>query len=95
MTDLAAETWEPQSAALSAESAVHADDAYEIRIAGLNAGGKRWRPSEVRLSPQAQSAGVAATLTPDGAVVRVTLRSSRACKVKWTVTFVALDAPSR
>lgn len=86
IVDVVNETWDAPSATLSAQSQLVANDAYEIRIAGLT-DGKDWKPAAVELSAAAQAAGATATMNSDGTLLRVTLKSPVSLAVDWSVRF--------
>lgn len=86
IVDVSNEIWDAPAATLAAQSAVVANDPYELRISGLADGGS-WSPLGVQLSDADRSAGVTASMKVDGTLLRVTLNSPVSRAVKWSVKF--------
>lgn len=86
IVDVTNEVWDDPSATLTAQSAIVANDPYELRIAGL-ADGKSWKPLTVQLSTADQAAGVIAAMKTDGTLLRITINSPVCRTVKWSVKF--------
>jgi hypothetical protein len=94
IVDVRDEKWNPASNELSGVSKVVGNDPYELRIAGLNDGGK-WMVESVAVSPEDTKAGVAiepfASSAADTANwtnwQRVTINSKQNREVHWTIKF--------
>ena len=65
MVDVTEEQWNDRSSTLSAVSQLVANDACELRIAGLSEGGTRWKPVAVELSRKDRADGVTIALRPN------------------------------
>jgi hypothetical protein len=93
IVDVTGEKWNVARKTLSGISQVVGNDSYELRLAGLAAGGRKWRLSSAKVSAKDQAAGVAITPRPavageDGwCRVGIDARQSRA--IRWTLQFTA------
>lgn len=87
MTDLTAEIWDAGSRTLSGESALVANDPYELRIAGPQDAGQGWAAARVELSKPDQSDGISTKLSPDGEILRVLILSPYSRQVRWRIRF--------
>ena len=85
MVDVSGEVW--RGGKLSATSKVVGNDPYELRIAGLTDGVKRWKLVSADLSPTDKAAGVSVSCHESSDLVRVRLRSPQSREVKWTIRF--------
>jgi len=91
IVDVSGETWNASRQALSGVSQVIGNDTYELRLAGLNSGGKKWRLVSAEVSSRDRAAGV--TITPSPAAtgedgwLRLTIHAPQTRAVKWSVTF--------
>jgi len=87
MVDVTNEKWSGK--ALSAISALIANDPCELRIAGLNDGGKKWKPVEAQVSSADRDSGVTVELLPatEAGWCRAVIHSKTTCAVKWTIRF--------
>jgi len=91
MVDVSGENWNDSSKTLSGTSQVVGSDPYELRVAGLQAGGKNWKFTAAAVSAVDQRAGV--SILPKPAVagedgwVRVLIDSGNSRTVKWMLRF--------
>ena len=85
IVDVTGEVW--RNGKLSATSRVVGNDPYELRIAGLAAGGKVWRLTSAEVSASDRAAGVTVSSQETAGLVRVTLRCPQSRDVKWTLRF--------
>lgn len=85
IVDILEEEW--QDGKLAGTSKVVGNDPYELRIAGLTAGGRTWKQASVEVSRQDKDAGVTVTACETAGLVRVTLRSPESRDVKWSIKF--------
>jgi Melibiase len=91
IVDVTGEKWDARHRTLSGTSAVVGNDPYELRLAGLDGNGKKWRLVAANVSPGARSSGV--VIAPQPPVVgedgwqRVTLRTPKSTSVRWNITF--------
>jgi hypothetical protein len=87
MVDVTGETWNAAARELSATSQVVGGDAYELRVAGMDA--LVW--SKVSVSEADQAAGVTIVAKPEsreeGGWVRATITSGQSRSVRWTIHF--------
>ena len=94
MVDVSNESWNDATHELTGTSRVVGNDPYELRIAGLNDGG-RWKVASVAVSAEDQAAGV--TVAPKPAVanedgwLRVGITSKENRVVRWTVKFAPAE----
>ena len=85
IVDVTDEAWRNDS--LSATSQVVGADAYELRIAGLNDGG-RWQPGHAQVSADDQGAGVTLErVVSEAGWLRLVIHSRTSRRVKWSVAF--------
>jgi hypothetical protein len=91
MIDLSDEQWRGSTdkGELTGTSHLIANDPYELRIAGLNDGGK-WKLASVSVSPDDASAGVVIepkTIPGEDGWLRVVISSKQTREVHWSVQF--------
>jgi hypothetical protein len=97
MVDVQGETWNSSGKTLSGISEVVGDDAYELRVAGLEEGGRKWTLAPVAVSSADQAADV--TITPKPFVasepgwVRVRIDSGQSRRVNWVLKFNREPSP--
>jgi hypothetical protein len=96
MVDVRDETWDAAAATLGAASQVVAKDRYELRIAGINDGGRRWQAAAIEVTPEDAAAGVKAKLgvSREG-LLRATIESPVSREVRWSVRFTSEAAEER
>jgi hypothetical protein len=91
MVDVTEEKWARSSKVLRGMSRVVGQDAYELRIAGLNEGKSRWKLVSAAVSAEDQAAGVRIAPQPtrpnEEGWVRVDLRSATSRQVNWRLQF--------
>lgn len=88
MMDVSGEKWDARKQVLSGLSKLIASDRYELRIAGLQGGGRRWKPLAVTVSAKDAAAGVVAGLNQRGECLAVELASSAESReVRWSIQF--------
>jgi len=91
MVDVTGETWDATQNTLSGVSQIIGNDPYELRIAGLEADGKKWKLISATLPAKDSSAGV--TLATKPAIAdeygwcRVDINSKSSRDVRWTLKF--------
>ena len=80
-----------------AASCLVGGDAYELRIAGLNAGlnaGSKWKLASVSISDEDKAAGATIEAKPaatsEEGWLRVAIRSPESRDIHWTVRFTPL-----
>ncbi len=90
MVDVSDESWNDAAYELTATSRVVGNDPYELRIAGLNDGG-RWKVASVAVSAEDQAAGVTIASKPavanEDGWLRVGITSKESRAVRWTIKF--------
>jgi len=93
IVDVTGETWNAARKTLSGVSQVVGNDPYELRVAGLQEGGKKWKLISTKVSAQDQTAGVAIATKSSDAVeygwCRVGIESKTSRSVRWTLEFAA------
>ncbi len=93
IVDVTGESWNAARKTLSGVSQVVGNDPYELRVAGLQEGGKKWRLISTKVSAQDQTAGVAiAAKTTDAGEFgwcRIGMDSKTSRSVRWTLEFAA------
>jgi hypothetical protein len=91
IVDVTDEEWNSRRKTLSGVSEVVGDDPYELRLAGLDAGGKRWKLTSAMLSAKDKAAGVTITLKPavagEEGWCRVGIDAKQSRPVRWTLEF--------
>jgi len=91
MVDVTEEAWNGSRKILSGVSQVIGNDPYELRVAGLEGTGKKWKLVNATVSVQDEAAGVTILPAPakageDGWLrVRIDAKASRA--VRWALAF--------
>ena len=83
------ETWNADTQTLSGVSQVVANDPYELRIAGIEDGGKSWKPVS------AEADEMTTDLHEGSGIVRVKMNPVSSGAVKWSVKFKALPAAGK
>lgn len=84
VVELSHECWTPETKRLGATLATVGKDACEIRIL-LPDEGKGWADGQVVLGEPDAAAGVRASLTRDGAVIRLRIESPESREVAWSL----------
>ncbi len=93
IVDVTGEKWNAARHTLSGVSQVVGDDAYELRVAGLDDGGKKWRLASATVSQKDRASG--ATITPRPPIAgeagwcRVTIGAKTSRAVHWQLEFAA------
>ena len=91
MVDVTGEEWNAARKTLSGVSQIVGNDPYELRVAGLDADGKKWKLVSANVSAKDQPAGVLITSQPASASengwcrVGIDAKTNRA--VRWTLEF--------
>jgi len=91
MVDVTGEEWNAARKTLSGVSQIVGNDSYELRVAGLNENGKKWKLVSAKMSAKDESAGV--TITPKPASTsedgwcRVGIDSKASRAVRWALEF--------
>jgi len=93
MLDVAGEKWDTSTCTLSGLSQVVGDDPYELRVAGINDGGKNWKLLSVSIPDKEMAGGVTASpeavdCCEDG-WLRVLITSKISRGVEWSLKFAA------
>jgi hypothetical protein len=98
MIDVTDENWSASTKLLSGTSQVIANDPYQLRVAGLIEGDKKWELVSASVSDADRAAGVEIAqqpLRPDElGWLRVNLRSSASRPIKWMLRFDHPVGPS-
>lgn len=93
MVDVTGEKWQAARQTLSGVSQIVGQDAYELRIAGLNPGPRKWKLASATVSADDQAAGVVITVKPAVAAEtgwgRVGIGAKKSRAVHWTLRFTA------
>jgi hypothetical protein len=93
IVDVYGENWSAFSKTLSGTSFVVGKDPYQLRIAGLNIGSKKWKLVSPALSAADQTAGVKIRPQPgrvdEEGWLRVDIQSDKSRAVNWSVRFKA------
>ena len=92
IVDVSGEKWDAAKKTLSGVSQIIGNDPYELRVAGLDADGKKWKLISAKVSAKDSSAGVAIAFKPaagedDWCRVGIDSKSNR--DVQWTLKFGA------
>jgi hypothetical protein len=91
IVDVTAEKWSASSHSLSGTSQVIADGSYQLRVAGLNEGIRKWKLASATVSAADQAANVNITTEParpnEAGWVRVNIHSRTSRAVKWMLRF--------
>jgi hypothetical protein len=91
IVDVTGETWNAARKTLSGVSHVVGNDPYEMRLAGLEEAGIKWKLIATKVSEQDQAAGVAIGCKPTVAGekdwCRVGIDSKTSRSVRWTLGF--------
>jgi hypothetical protein len=92
MVDVTEEKWSGASRTLSGISQVVGDDPYQLRVAGLNEGSRKWKLRSASVSAADLASGVSIAPEPSRANedgwLRVNVSSSTSRSVKWMLKFV-------
>jgi hypothetical protein len=93
IVDVTGEKWDSSRCVLSGTSRVIASDPYQLRIAGLNDAGKKWKLVSATLARRDTAAGatvLAEPLSPSEAGwLRVNIHSTASRTVDWSLGFTA------
>ncbi len=93
IVDVTDEKWNGSSRTLSGTSQVVSNDPYQLRFAGLNDGGKRWKLSTSSVSAEDTTDGVIIVpkppSPPEDGWLRVNISSKNSRAVKWALKFAA------
>ena len=93
MVDVTGEKWQAARQTLSGVSQIVGQDAYELRLAGLNPGPRKWKLASATVSADDQAAGVVITVKPAVAAEtgwgRVGIGAKKSRAVHWTLQFTA------
>jgi hypothetical protein len=91
MVDVEGEKWDGTACILSGVSQIVGHDPYELRVAGINDGGRNRKLISVSISEKAMSAGVTAAAEPAGSCEegwrRVLITSKDSRPVAWSLKF--------
>ena len=91
MVDVTDEKWDAAKKTLSGGSQIIGNDPCELRVAGLDADGKKWKLISATVSAKDQATGVAVTSKPavagEDGWCRVGLDSKTSRAVRWTLEF--------
>jgi hypothetical protein len=93
IVDVTGEEWNAARKTLSGVSQVVGNDPYELRLAGLDAGGKQWKLTSAKVAAKDKAAGV--TIAPRPAAggedgwCRVGIDAKQSRAVRWTLEFTA------
>ena len=91
MVDVTGEEWNTAKKTLSGASQIVGGDPYELRVAGLNENGKKWKLVSAKVSGKDQSAGITITAKPastrEDGWCRVGIDSQASRAVHWTLEF--------
>lgn len=87
--DVRDEKWDGRKNCLSAVSRVIANDPYEIRVAGLADGGRRWDAVKAVIADADIAAGVGVSLEKSSELLRVTIKSPTTRDMAWHIDFTA------
>ncbi|HTL17132.1 MAG TPA: hypothetical protein VL793_07840, partial [Patescibacteria group bacterium] len=91
MIDVHEETWSLAKKTLTGTSQLVANDDYELRVAGLSNGGRRWKFVSAELSNLDRATGVSIAPSSAGADeegwLRLTIHSPADRTVRWALKF--------
>jgi hypothetical protein len=91
MVDVTGENWRGSSQTLSGASQIVGSDPYELRVAGLNEGGKHWKLIAATIAAADLTAGVSITpkavASGEAGWLRVLITSGNSRNVKWRLKF--------
>jgi len=91
MVDVTGEVWDGVRKTLSGTSQVVGGDPYELRVAGLDAGGKKWQLAGSQVGWRDRQADVSITATPvaetEAGWARVKIRTKATRAIHWTLQF--------
>jgi hypothetical protein len=93
IVDVTGEKWDVTTKTLSGISQIVGNDSYELRVAGLNADGRKWKLVSAKVSPKDVAAGVGIAAKPavmgEDGWCRVGVDSKTSRAVKWTLGFAS------
>jgi hypothetical protein len=93
IVDVTGENWDAGKKTLSGVSEVVGKEPYELRVAGLDANGKKWKLVSVTVSAKDQAADVTITSKPviagEDGWCRVGIASKTSRPVNWALEFAA------
>jgi hypothetical protein len=91
IVDVTGEEWSSGRKTLSGVSQVIGNDPYELRVAGLNEAGRKWKLASVTGSPEDQAAGVEVKSKPmvagEDGWCRVGIETKQSRAVQWVLRF--------
>lgn len=91
MVDVTGEEWNAARKSLSGVSQMVGNDPYELRVAGLDEAGQKWRLVSATVSAKDSAAGVTITFNPakadENGWCRVAIDAQASRKVQWTLAF--------
>jgi Melibiase len=91
MVDVTNEKWDSSSGTLTGVSQIIGNDPYELRIAGINDSGRKWKLVSAFVPVEEMAGGV--TATPEAAIaceddwLRILIASKNSRAVKWSLKF--------
>jgi hypothetical protein len=93
IVDVIGEKWDVTTKTLSGISQIVGNDSHELRVAGLNADGRKWKLVSAKVSPKDVAAGVGIAAKPavigEDGWCRVGVDSKTSRAVKWTLGFAS------
>ena len=93
MVDVTGEKWNTKAKTLSGISQIVGNDPYELRVAGLDEDGKKWRLVSATVTAKDQAAGVVITAkmpdTGENGWCRIGIASKAGRAVHWNLNFAA------
>jgi len=93
MVDVTSEKWNAATKTLSGISQIIGSDPHELRVAGLDADGKKWKLISAEVSAKDSAVGVVITSKPavagENGWCRVGIDSKSSRAVQWTLKFAA------
>ena len=91
LMDVTGEKWDAARKTLSGVSQIIGNDPYELRVAGLDAAGKKWKLISAKVSAKDQAAGVAMNIKPsvlgEEGWCRIGIEAKAGRAVIWTLEF--------
>jgi hypothetical protein len=91
IVDVTGEEWRPARKTLSGVSRVVGHDPYELRLAGLDEDGRKWKLTRATVSSKDRTAGVTIALKPavssEEGWCRVGIAAPESRAVRWTLEF--------
>lgn len=93
MVDITSETWDAEKMTLTGVSQIVGNDPYELRVAGLDEAGKRWKLVSAQVAAKDRAAGVLLTCKPanpdENGWCRVGIDNKATLAVHWILAFAA------